>query len=130
MDQNINQLLSQGVEFAKLLKSERGYNGAHFKEIHIQPEGTIFFYFDLQDDFQRDISYSHRFKAGTMFILPEELTLVGWPTREERELRVMLAQQGESTALSDLMVSAAGRAFVTALKEERSRYAQLVDFSK
>lgn len=124
-------VLANAQRFIAALTTERGYDTARIEWIELSPEGEIRLCFTARDDFQSNVSHIHRYKSETCQHVhwPFLDALASWPTREERELRVLLAQQGESTALADEMKSASARRFVQNLCRERAEYAALCDFT-
>lgn len=125
------QLLSEAQQFATMLKDLRDYDQVKLWYVELRPTGEIYAHVYGEDDFQNKIAYQHRHKHGSHEVpYPFHKAIDEWPTREERELRVLLAQQGESTALVSEIRSASAKRFVNNLCAERTRYAQLVDFTK
>lgn len=121
-----NDLWADAVAFCEHDLVRLGYSDVTLWNIKITGPDTFAAEIYCEDDFQEKVSYQHRVQHGVQtFRFP--LTTAGLKNREQRELAVMLAQQGESTALRDLMISAAGRRFVETLCEERAKYAQLCD---
>lgn len=124
---SLSDLVGEAIAFADHEIIPRlGYTDVSFNQIYSYDGKVIQAMFNVTDDFQEKVSYYDRCQHGQL-ILEFPLSLNGLKNREQRELSVMLAMQGNSTALFDLMVSAAGRAFVSALVAERAKYAQLVD---
>lgn len=121
-------IIRAALDFEETVKS-LGYDSCWLSEVLLEPTGDVVAKYYVDDDFQKDIDYKHRCQNSFLrFTYPFKLT--NEFTREERELRVLLSQQGETVGLQSMLVSAAGRKFVAALQAERSKYAQLVDFNK
>jgi len=120
------KLIAEGETFKEELKRMLGYDEIGSVSFNINYNGAVKALIYCTDDFQERLDYSKRVQHDTVtFDYP--LTVKGKLNREQRELQVLLTQQGESTALHSELVSAAGRLFVQALIEERAKYALLVD---
>lgn len=123
---SIKDLVADAIAFAENVLPRLGYTEVSFNQVYSYDGEEIEAMFNVYDDFQSRVSYSHQCQNGQI-ILTFPLSISGLKNREQRELAVMLKQQGESTQLFDLMVSAAGRKFVEDLVATRAKYAQLVD---
>ena len=126
-DMSLKDLIAEAIAFADHEIIPRlGYTDVSFNQVYAYNDATVQAVFNVTDDFQEKVGYYERVQHGSL-ILEFPLSLNGLFNREQREHSVMLKQQGNSTALYHLMVSAAGRKFVGDLSETRSKYAPLVD---
>ena len=128
MSNNFQNAREEAEAFAFIVKACLHYNEVWLSELVIETDGQLRATYNCRDDFQRDVRYDHQKQHGFVHIRAPYSTR-GLLNREQRELHVLLAQQGESTALANELTSAAGRRFVQSLQEERAQYAQLVDFT-
>lgn len=113
MSETIQELLASGESFAEHF-ARCGYDTADFRDVTIRKDGEILFYFNLEDDFQRDITVSLRYKHEWMMRISGETVqeirdqVYAWPSRKQRELRVLARQlasvKGMSEKVADLEV--------------------------
>lgn len=127
VEDNWKEIVDTCDEWVKEANVFLGYDTLTFEYCKMSKTGPIVTRFWCVDDFQSGIAYSCRCQHGFLE-LSYPPTLDDLKNREQRELHVLLGQQGESVAIAEELVSASGRAFVKKLIAERAKYAQLVDF--
>ena len=125
---NTQAIIDECVEWAKKANELLGYDRLEFNMYKITARGLEIVTFWMVDDFQLGLDWRIQYQTGLREI-PYPPSTDGIDNREQRELHVLLAQQGTSVAIADELVSAAGRRFVKGIIAERAKYAQLVDFS-
>lgn len=121
-------IIDECVEWAKEANKLLGYDRLEFSTYTINQYGTEEVTFWMVDDFQKDLSWNMSHQSGYRTI-PYPPSADGIDNREQRELYVLLAQQGESVTIAAELISAAGKRFVQGIVAERAKYAQLVDFT-
>ena len=123
------KIIDECVEWAKEANELLGYDRLEFVEYTLDKYGNEVVSFWMKDDFQSSLAWSVQYQSGLQTI-PYPPNAAGIDNREQRELHVLLAQQGTSVAIADELVSAAGRRFVQGIIAERAKYAVLVDFGE
>ena len=122
------KIIDECVEWAKEANELLGYDRLEFRHYQIDQSGAEEVSFWMVDNFQSGLGWETQHQNGLRTIdYPPSAD--GIDNREQRELHVLLAQQGTSVAIADELVSAAGRRFVQGIIAERAKYAQLVDFT-
>ena len=118
-NQTISELINLGQMIERYFNEKLGYTTADFQDVTLSSSGYNRFYFTLEDDFQKEVSYEKRFKCGSMVSIPLEDvwdTVQAWPNREQRELEIMAQRLAALDANLDQIESAQVLAFVARLQ--------------
>jgi len=99
------------------IKNELDYDTVNFMSIS-REEKEFLLCFSVDNEFQRKVDTKHWCQNGFLRI-KADTDFSKFYSREERELRVLMSQSGEIKALSEDLVSAAGRKFAKALAATR-----------
>ena len=117
----ISELIALGNSGERFFEQKLGYTSARFIDVTLWKVSDHVIYFDLEDDFQKEIHYNHRFKCDSMVSIHLEnfwTTLEQWPNREQRELEIMARKLASLDANLDQIQSAQVLAFVRRLQPE------------
>ena len=120
-DYKISELIALGKDGERFFEGKLGYTEASFMDVTLWRGGRYTVYFNLEDDFQKELHYDRRFKCdGMMSISLEDFwhTLEQWPNREQRELEIMARKLASLDANLDQIQSAQVLAFVARLQPQ------------
>ncbi len=133
IDYTINELIALGKTAERFFEDKLGYTIARFVDAIIWPVGNTTLYFDIQDDFQKELPYDRRFKSDSMLKVDLEdfwNTLEQWPNREQRELEIMARKLAALDANLDQIRSAQVLAFVARLQPQIDEIRRMITHEK
>ena len=121
------EMLSTGNLFALFLREERGFDTVEFERVDLKPDGSIKWWFWLNDDFQNCRDYDTDHFNGTHAFTYEDInnhTHHGEPipNREVRELTVISKHIGRTADMNGAIVSAKAKQFVEEMVEKRKQF--------
>jgi len=128
-DFTISELRGLLSSVVTLLEEKKGYSVLD-PSINVY-ELTIVFTCSLSDPFQEMLDYSQRVSHGYQAKIFEETDelwtwLFAFPSRSEREMRVLLNTSGRALEASADMTSAFAESFVKALRKEHEAGSRLL----
>lgn len=108
-------------QFCDYLVANRGYDDARPGLIDIFSSGTIDIHVTLEDDFQSDVPRDQQSRHGYQSLTVRQLLNPStWPSREIRELEVMLARTATSTDLQSKLRCEAAAQFAADLQDRHA----------
>lgn len=132
MNFTINELNAIATTIGDSIKADCGYDSVKYQYCIVRSGGEAEFTFYCTEDFQRNLDYKLKHQHGHLgFTLTDwQAELAALHNREERELRVLAVQTGETKAILAEMKSAAGRKFAKQIAATRDELANLLEAPK
>jgi len=123
--------LALGRAAAESFRVTFGYDYVEFNYFKITEAGDVHFYFDLIDDFQRDLGYGETVDHGHSMKFSYEavcnLSPATWRVRKQRELAVLARKTAEISGLSDKVEDEMVKAFIATLTDSMKDLAGLIE---